>query len=167
MKRYTMLSSALVLNENISINIRSRISSVGGRHTIQAAYDYVYKPLLLKLHRFGGLVLQWCAYCTELAKRPLGSLFWMDCERPDETAFVVHFHSQKSCNYLSYKKINQDVTPVRIVFATITHGMVCDLRQVNPWHGIWSQSQAILYYHAADLAQRNIDKPLTTFFYPE
>ncbi|KAL3836463.1 hypothetical protein ACJMK2_021895, partial [Sinanodonta woodiana] len=118
MKRCTILCTTPVLNENISINIRSRIPSTGGRHTVEGAYDYVYKPLLLELHR---------------NKRLLGSLFWMDCERPDETACVVQFHSQhpEHVNQEILKKLSQDVSPVRLVFATIALGMGCDLRHVK------------------------------------
>ncbi|KAL3836461.1 hypothetical protein ACJMK2_021893 [Sinanodonta woodiana] len=170
MKRCTILCTTPVLNENISINIRSRIPSTGGRHTVEGAYDYVYKPLLLELHR---------------NKRLLGSLFWMDCERPDETACVVQFHSQhpEHVNQEILKKLSQDVSPVRLVFATIALGMGCDLRHVKrvihacPPSTLESYTQeigragrdgsiaqAMLYYNATDLAHRYVDKAIKDFF---
>ena len=74
------MNTTPVLNENVNLFVRPRIASVGGDNSVQEAYNFVFKPLLLQLYSSPAefpltivyCKLQWCGYGVELAQRLLG-----------------------------------------------------------------------------------------------
>lgn len=107
MKDYDELNTTPVLNDNVKLAVQERILSTGGCNTVQEAYNFVFKPLLLQLYSeeedFPLTVvyckLQWCGYAIELAKRPLGPVYRSSCEN----ARVVQYHAQHP-HYFTHKK---------------------------------------------------------------
>jgi hypothetical protein len=72
---------------------------------VESAYDYVYKPLFLKLLMEGDSFpltivyskLKWCAYAYDLAKRILKESMYIDSPCPEHNR-VVQYHSPQSEN---------------------------------------------------------------------
>lgn len=99
MKDYNELNTTPVLNDNVKLTVQERIPSTGGCNTVQEAYNFVFKPLLLQLYSeeedFPLTVvyckLQWCGYAIEHAKRLLGPVYRSSCAN----ARVVQYHAQQ------------------------------------------------------------------------
>jgi hypothetical protein len=62
------------------LSVCERTPSVGGNNTVEEAYNYVFKPLLLELNKLGQpfpltivyCKLQWYSYGVHLSRRLLG-----------------------------------------------------------------------------------------------
>lgn len=63
MKDYNELNTTPVLNDNVKLAVQERIPSTGGCNTVQEAYNFVFKPLLLQLYSEEEDFLLTVVYC--------------------------------------------------------------------------------------------------------
>jgi hypothetical protein len=88
----------------MGMQIEDLPSSVGGNNTVEEAYNYVFKPLLLELNKLGQSFpltivyckLQWCSYGVHLSRRLLGqsidlSVVQYHAQQPDEVSLNLYF----------------------------------------------------------------------------
>jgi hypothetical protein len=53
MREFQQISSLPAINANVMLSVCERTPSVGGNNTVEEAYNYVFKPLLLELNKLG------------------------------------------------------------------------------------------------------------------
>jgi hypothetical protein len=51
MREFQQISSLPAINANVMLSVCERTPSVGGNNTVEEAYNYVFKPLLLELNK--------------------------------------------------------------------------------------------------------------------
>lgn len=108
MKNFTSINSTPALNPNISVFLSKRIPSTGGDNSVKGAYDFVFKPLFLKLlqlkERFPLTLvytkLQWCGYGVELASRLVPSNV-LEPNTGSDLPSVVQYHAQQPKEFFS------------------------------------------------------------------
>ena len=101
MRSFVAINTTPVLNENVNLSLRQRIASVGGDNSVQEAYNFIFKPLLLQLYSSPAefpltivyCKLQWCGYGVELAQRLLGISSTLSTT--DALPMVVQYHAQQ------------------------------------------------------------------------
>lgn len=72
-----------MLNDNVKLSVQQRIPCIGRSYTVQEAYNFVFRPLLLQLYSeeeefpftFVYCKIQWCRYEVELAQGLLGPVY--------------------------------------------------------------------------------------------
>jgi hypothetical protein len=106
----------MCLNSGRKSSPQSRIqwassTTVGGNNTVEEAYNYVFKPLLLELNKLGQpfpltivyCKLQWYSYGVHLSRRLLGqsidlSVVQYHAQQPDEVSLNLYFLDLTSVN---------------------------------------------------------------------
>ena len=104
MREFQQISSLPAINANVMLSVCERTPSVGGNNTVEEAYNYVFKPLLLELNKLGQsfpLTIvyckpQWCSYGVHLSRRLLGqsidlSVVQYHAQQPDEVSLNLYF----------------------------------------------------------------------------
>jgi hypothetical protein len=107
MRDYIQLNTTPVLNDNIKLNVVERIPCTGGSYSVQEAFNFVFKPLLLHLYyeeddfplTIVYCKLQWCGYGVELAQRLLGPVF---TSGHADSPRVVQYHAQQPHDVIIY-----------------------------------------------------------------